>query len=107
MTPRKASRKEQRRSADYADREASVYVRTVLETMRDVTYLPSQDMRGPHWSVRSSGSADRLRLRWLMAPVQDGPSVAARTTRANWAAARTQPVTRIATPVTRIAPPVN
>jgi len=100
MTPRKATRKEQRRAADYADREASVYVRTVLETMRDVTYLSSQDRRGPDWSVRSSGSADRLRLRWLMAPVHDGPDVGARRSRADWAATPTPPVTRLAPPVT-------
>jgi hypothetical protein len=99
MTPRKATRKEQRRAADYADREASVYVRTVLESMRDVTYLSSQDMRGPDWSVRSSGSADRLRLRWLTAPVHDGPDAGARGARANWAA-KAPPVTRIAPPVT-------
>jgi hypothetical protein len=93
MTPRKATRKEQRRAADYADREASVYVRTVLETMRDVTYLPSHDVRGPEWPVRSSGSADRLRLRWLTAASQDRADVDARTTRANWATSPTPPVT--------------
>jgi hypothetical protein len=93
MTPRKATRKDLRRADEYADREASVYVRTVLETMRDVTYLPSPNVRGPDWPVRSSGSADRLRLRWLTAAPEAGGNFSARTTRAKWATPPTPPVT--------------
>ena len=69
MRPRTA-RREAHRAAQAAEREASVYVRTVLESVRDVSYLATNDAREP-WERRSSGSAERLRLRWLMTPPTD------------------------------------
>lgn len=64
MRPRKTQR-EQHRTRTTPEREASVYIRTVLESVRDVNYLSSQDLREPYWESRGSGGADRLRLRWL------------------------------------------
>jgi hypothetical protein len=69
MRPRMA-RRDAHRAAEAAEREASVYVRTVLESVRDVSFLATRDGREP-WERRSSGSADRLRLRWLMTPPTD------------------------------------
>ncbi len=61
----KKMQREPHRTRTTAEREASVYIRTVLETVRDVSYLSSQDVREPYWASRGSESADRLRLRWL------------------------------------------
>jgi hypothetical protein len=70
VMPPRNPRRDAQRAAQAAEREASVYVRTVLEIVRDVSYLPSRDLRGP-WERRSSGGADRLRLRWLMTSPSD------------------------------------
>ena len=66
MKPRKANRGARRAGDRRARREASVYVRTVLETVRDVSYVSPDMLREPSRARRrSSGGAERLRLRWL------------------------------------------
>jgi hypothetical protein len=66
MKPGKADRGVRRAGDRVARREASVYVRTVLETVRDVSYVSPDVLHEPaRVRRRSSGGAERLRLRWL------------------------------------------
>ncbi len=68
----KANRDQSRGNNNAAEREASVYVRVVLELVRDARYVPSQrhaaftresslslDSAEPHSSPRAEGIADR------------------------------------------------